>query len=192
MQLLYFRYFLYVCCFTNLYLSYDWYPSTSRHHPMPRTQIYYVPLVGVVTLLLMHHTMTWAFIRRVPTRTASFTKTQRMSSAITVIPASKDRLLVLSFFCSCKVIMQLMASLLQYSQGWSRTIHENWMESGCYLQRDSLCRLGKSFLQLRCQKMTILIPVSCWRIMATYMIWHLFFLTSTNSRHLLILISVSR
>lgn len=92
------------------------------HQFIPRTQKYCAPFVGAVTLLLMPHTMTWAFIRQVPSKTACFTKTLRMSSATTVIPANKSSL-VLSFSLHLQV-MRFTAFLLLYFQGWYLSIHE--------------------------------------------------------------------
>lgn len=47
---------------------------------------------GVVILLWMRHTMTWASTPSLPTKIANFTKTRSPSSAITVIHASKHHL----------------------------------------------------------------------------------------------------
>lgn len=91
-----------------------------------RIHKYSTPFVSVVTLLLTPHTITWDFIRWVP-RTISFTKTQRMSSAIAVIPACESHLWSFHSLLHFQVMQFTTFLLLYFWAGVAQCIKIEWI-----------------------------------------------------------------
>lgn len=96
------------------------------HQLIPVTQKDSASFVGLISLLLTPHTMTWAFIRWVSSDTMSFTRILRNSRAITVI-LSSNRHLYYYYFC---FISRLCRSWLLSYYILGLVLHNIWKSNG--------------------------------------------------------------
>ena len=94
-------------------------------------------IIDVVILLSMLHTMTWAFIQLVPTKTANFIKIHGPSSAIIVIPASKHHEFLMVFFYVSFLLkcFYIHFSLIVFP---GLVLHNTWKLSGEWWQSSML------------------------------------------------------